>query len=137
MRRPSRFSTSSSHRDAGARRDADVGEAPVDARAVVRPHRTKSAASERQRREPDRRRPRGRAEPTIRAASHIASAGDEDGEPAAGRHQGFSATGTGTSARISCRTTSVERPLMTASAVTMMRWASTGTASAFTSSGIT
>ena len=63
--------------------------------------------------------------------------GEQDGHPAAGRHQGFSATGTGTSARISSRMTCGDRPLMTASAVTMIRWASTGMASAFTSSGIT
>ena len=64
-------------------------------------------------------------------------AGEQDGHPAAGRHQGVSATGTGTSERISSRMTCGERPLMTASAVTMIRCASDGTASAFTSSGMT
>ena len=123
------------HRHAGPRRDADVGERPVDRDPLPSP------ANEERR---DRRQ-RGQAERDDLQAGGAddpcgqphGESGEQDGHPAAGRHQGFSATGTGTSARISSRMTWGDRPLMTASAVTMIRWASTGMASAFTSSGIT
>ena len=61
----------------------------------------------------------------------------EDGHAAAGDHQGLSAMGTSTSSTISLTRTSAERPLMIASAVTMMRWDRATGASVFTSSGIT
>ena len=123
------------HRDSGPGRNPDVGERSVDRDPLLSP-------PDEERRD---RRQRGQAErddleaggaDDPRGQPHGES-GEQDGHPAAGRHQGFSATGTGTSARISSRMTCGDRPLMTASAVTMIRWASTGMASAFTSSGIT
>jgi hypothetical protein len=56
-------------------------------------------------------------------------------EPSAGE-QVYPFTGTGTSSRTSPRMVSDDRAFIAASAETMSRWARTGTARPFTSSGI-
>jgi hypothetical protein len=59
----------------------------------------------------------------------------DDREPSPGE-QVYPFTGTGTSSRTSTRMVSDDRALIAASAETMSRWARTGTARPFTSSGI-
>ena len=69
-----------------------------------RPQRTKSAAIAGNAARPSATTSRP-GEPMMPSGQPHGESGEQDGHPAAGRHQGFSATGTGTSARISSRMT--------------------------------
>ena len=77
------------------------------------------------------------ADPINRATNHIATPATQTVTPRGVNIYERSATGTSTCARISWITTAGERPVITASAVTMIRCASPGTQSNLTSSGIT